>query len=266
MIAKDDIDILCVVKDLVESRKLEEIGYNFRGEYNIPLKYSYSKNTEAYKVNLHLVEKDHGFISLNIKFRDYLRTHKDAAKEYAELKTKLLENPNAAEKRGLFSEYNLGKNLFIKDILRCAGFDDLIVNMVAHDKEWEEYHRIRKAEIFDGEPFEYNPNHPTITAEGHFHFVLYKGTEIVAVSHVEFWDEKTAILRPFATDRKHQGKGYGSFLLDFMEKYIKLNDKLIIKLHAYNVSLNFYKNRGYVDMDFEEESVFDNCTDLGKIL
>lgn len=266
MIAKEDVDILCVVKNLQKSMILKEIGYDFRGEYNIPLKYSFSKNTDQFKVNLHIVEDGHGFISLNLKFRDYLRSHKEAAKEYAELKQKLAQNPKSREKRWGFSEYNLGKNVFIKDILAKAGFNDFIVNLATHDKEWEEYHRIRKAEIFEGEAFEYNPNHPTITAENHFHFVLYKGVQIVAVSHIEFWDKDTAILRPFATDSIQQKKGYGSFLLDFLEGWIKLSGKSIIKLHASDEAIEFYRKRGYSEMEFEEESLFDDCTDMGKIL
>lgn len=266
MIAKEDVDILCIVENLEESKKLSEIGYIFKGEYNIPLKYSYSKNTDEYKVNLHIVEKNHGFISLNLKFRDYLRENKSAKEEYAKLKNKLLDNPKASLKRGMFTEYNLGKNLFIKDILEKSGFDELIVNLASHDREWDEYHRIRKKEIFDGADFEYNPNHPTITAEGHYHFVLYKGVEIVGVSHIELIDENISILRPFAIDAAHQRKGYGSYLLKIMEKWVKQKGRSILKMHADNEAVPFYKKHGYEEMEFDEESLFEDCTDLGKLL
>jgi len=267
MLSKQDIDILCIVEDLEASRILDDIGYQFKGEYNIPLKYSYSKNTEDFKVNLHIVKPSHGFISLNLKFRDYLRQEKDIALQYASLKRKILEDPISSERTQMgISKYNLDKNLFIKDILNKAGFDDFIVNFVLHHKEWEEYHRIRKGEIFNEDNIIYDPNHPTITAENHYHFVLYKGAEIVSVAHIEFWDEKTAILRPFATDRKHQGKGYGSYFLRFLERWLKSQGKLIVKLHASNDAVEFYKNRGYKEMEFDEESLFKNCTDLGKEL
>lgn len=267
MVAKRDIDILCVVQDLNQALKLEEIGYKFRGEHNVPLRYGFSKNREEYKVNLHVVLRGNNFISLNLKFRDYLRLNPSEAKKYSVLKRKLIEDPQSHIKNNAgFSMYNLGKNLFIKDILLKAGFNDLVVNHTLHDREWVEYHRIRKAEIFNNSEFEYDPHHPTISAKNHFHFVLYKGINIVSVAHIEFIDNSFAVLRPFATDGKHHNKGYGSYMLRFLESWMKNCGVKTIKLHAYNNALNFYKNRGYIEMNFDEESMFEDCTDMGKYL
>ena len=62
--AKKDLDIMLVIDCLQNSLLLQKIGYTFKGELNIPLRYYFSKNTNESKVNLHVCEKTHGFISL----------------------------------------------------------------------------------------------------------------------------------------------------------------------------------------------------------
>ena len=41
---------------------------------NVRLHYYFRKNK---KINLHVTELDHGFIKLNLCFRNYLRAHQD---------------------------------------------------------------------------------------------------------------------------------------------------------------------------------------------
>ena len=114
--AKEDIDILGVMESLDCIDTLKEAGYIFKGEYNIPNRFFYSKNTNESKVNLHVVEADHGFIDLNLCFRDYLRSHDDIRDQYTELKQTLVKNPPSHQKvNGAFYGYTLGKNDFIKN-------------------------------------------------------------------------------------------------------------------------------------------------------
>jgi len=40
--SKDKIDLICVVDALENSLALEDIGYEFRGEWNIPLRYGFA--------------------------------------------------------------------------------------------------------------------------------------------------------------------------------------------------------------------------------
>ena len=118
---------------------LEKNNYIFKGEYNIPFRYFYSKHSTELKVNLHIVERGHAFIDINLCFRDYLRKNTDARNEYQDLKYKLLEDPESFEKiNGSFSRYNLGKDEFIKSILRRDNYNGIIVNFVIHQSEWEE--------------------------------------------------------------------------------------------------------------------------------
>ena len=61
------------------------------------------------------MQQGHFDIEQKLNFRDYLRSHPDVAKEYAELKTRLIEQ-NA---EGI-SEYIQGKDKFIKECITKA--------------------------------------------------------------------------------------------------------------------------------------------------
>jgi len=73
--AKPKIDMIAVVKDPSEViEQLSSIGIQYRGEYNIPLHYGFSKRGKV-DINLHVYEEVHPEIKLNLLFRDYLRSH-----------------------------------------------------------------------------------------------------------------------------------------------------------------------------------------------
>lgn len=212
--AKEDLDILCVVDNLRSSLQLQNADYIFKGEFNIPLRYFFSKNTSHSKVNLHVVERNHGFISLNLSFRDYLREHEEARLAYARLKQDLLQDPKSYQKiDGRFTGYTLGKDLFIKGILDRAGFEELTINFCLHNSEWEAYHRISEEQP------------PTITTKNHYHFVLYKGTRIVSVAHVELASNQETYLRHLITDKLCNGHNYEIHLLSLIEKWARFHGK-----------------------------------------
>jgi GrpB-like predicted nucleotidyltransferase (UPF0157 family) len=172
--AKEHLDILLVIKDLREVKCLEQIGYRLKGEYNVPLRSFCSKNTSESKVNLHVCEKDHGFIPLQITFRDYLRTHPEVKDAYNALKYEILKSDDAGYKENsVFSIYNRRKNAFIKKTLRDAGFNELVVNFCCHDQEYKE------AEKLTGHLIDHD-----ISNIHHKHFILYKGVDIIGYAHV----------------------------------------------------------------------------------
>ncbi|ABY72759.1 hypothetical protein BTU51_0934 [Rickettsia rickettsii] len=92
-----------------------------------------------------------------------------------------------------------------------------------HYSEWKEYHRIRAEQIFDTINVKYDSNHTTITAENHYHFVLYKRVKIVATAHIEFFNENELALRSLAVDRPYQNQGFGKYTM----KLAVLNHYLI---------------------------------------
>lgn len=263
--AKENIDILCIVNNLENSLILQEIGYVFKGELNVPLRYYFSKNTPSLMVNLHVVPPEHGFIQLNLCFRNYLRNNAKAKNSYEKLKYSLVQNPvNFERKSGRFIGYTLGKDTFIKSILNKANFDGLMINFCTHINEWEAYHRIREKLLFSPLNIKYDRNHPTIYANNHFHFVMYKGTEIVSVAQVELVDEVAAILRSMATDTPYQRCGYGSKLLVFIEQWLKSKGVKIVKAHAELKAQNFYRKLGYIDVKFDDVSISNSTIKLGK--
>jgi GrpB-like predicted nucleotidyltransferase (UPF0157 family) len=84
--AKPKIDIIAVVIDPATTiSPLESIGIQYRGEYNIPLHYGFSRRGNV-DVNLHVYAEGHSEIELNLLFRDYLRSHPEARDKCGALK------------------------------------------------------------------------------------------------------------------------------------------------------------------------------------
>lgn len=224
--AKEDLDILCIVDSLPVSLALQESGYVFKGEFNIPLRSFFSKNTSHSKVNLHVVEPDHGFISLNLCFRDYLRTNEEARLAYGELKHRLVQDPTSFERvNGKWARYTLKKNTFIKDLLEKANFDGLAVNFCTHDEEWKSYHRIKEEQILTPIGISYDYNHKSLQAQDHYHLVFYKGINIMGIAHMEFLNDQEAILKSLAVDPPYKGQETEIFMKNFLIKWVRYHGR-----------------------------------------
>lgn len=168
--AKDTLDIVCVVTSLTASLKLQDIGYAFRGELNIPLRYYFTKRPPNQKVNLHVVEPGHGFIDLNLKFKQYLCQHEDVKNEYANLKYKLLKQPDSTQQLpGEFAAYTLRKNDFIKRVLNAANVQSVVLNFCMHELEWKAFEELLALP-------------KPLSEDAAFCFVLYAGTQIVGAA------------------------------------------------------------------------------------
>lgn len=266
--AKPKIDVIVEVAhwEGVQAQ-LEQLGYIYKGELNIPFRYGFGKRGTIPEFNLHVYEEGNPEVKLNLMFRDYLRTHKQAREEYEALKYALIAQKEKHERLvPYFSEYNRSKDGFIKNILDQAGFNELCLRCCLHYDEWEQYHRIRKEQIFDPIQVVYDPNHPSLTMENHFHFVLYRGTTIVSVAHVELLNETEAVLRSLATDEPFKRKGYASHLMMLLEKWVKRKGRTILKMHANLTAESFYRKRGYADIAFDEPSINPHHVNLGKVL
>ncbi len=218
--AKEDIDICLVIDNLKNSLALTNIGYIFKGEINLPLRYFFSKNTPFSKVNLHVVEADHHFLTLNLCFRDYLKTNDDARLAYQQLKTTLANNPYNFERiEGRFPRYTLEKHAFINTILDQAGYDSFGIARCTHYREWEAYYRIRNGQATAPTSIPWDPNHPSIKDPNHFHFVLLHGTIITAIAHVDYGEAHKAMLRALFVDTPFIGKGHDDYMLAFLKRW-----------------------------------------------
>jgi GrpB-like predicted nucleotidyltransferase (UPF0157 family)/N-acetylglutamate synthase-like GNAT family acetyltransferase len=267
LIAKPKIDIIAAVQSLDNAMEpFESLGYQYRKEHEMPFRLYFTKKIATH-INLHVYEDQNPEIELNILFRDFLRNSPESCAEYAKLKRDLLAHQSAHEKNNSRSTgYNLGKNAFIKNIINQTGFAGLCFRPCQHYLELQEYHRIRREQIFDRINVAYDENHSSLTAENHFHFILYKGTEIVTVAHVEFLNKNEAVIRSLATDEPYKMKGYAKHMMKLLEKWIKSQGRNIIKLHANPNAEDFYRKLGYDDMEFDDISISKDTIDLGKIL
>lgn len=114
--AKPIVDLLLEVDDLgaleEHRRHLEGLGYEVMGEFGIPGRRFFRRVDGAGERTHHVhafVPGDPGVVR-HLAFRDYLRAHADAAREYGELKVKLARgHPNDIE------AYMEGKDAFVKE-------------------------------------------------------------------------------------------------------------------------------------------------------
>lgn len=119
--AKPIIDILPVVTDIKKvdayNAEFEAIGYECMGEFGISGRRYFRKGGEkhrAFHVHVFGQESTHD-IRRHLAVRDYLRTHKEAADAYGELKKKLaVQFPNDID------GYCDGKDAFVKELEQNA--------------------------------------------------------------------------------------------------------------------------------------------------
>lgn len=265
--AKPKLDIMAIIKDRHKViSNLAGVDYEYRGEWNIPFKMGFAKRGSV-KVNLHVFEEGSSEIELHLLFRDYLRSHPETCEEYAKLKYALVQDESSHYKTNrLLPVYSMRKHALITKILNEAGFQGLRLHFCVHYEDWDDYHRIRDEQIFDRSDVLYDKNHPSITAENHFHFVLCKGTQVVSVAHVEFLNEEIAVIRSLATDEPFKMQGYAKKLLQLLERWIVLHGRRTIKLHAALEAESFYRKLGYVDIDFDDPCITTQFVNLGKTL
>lgn len=92
--AKPILDFVMEVADLDEviqlAEALEELGYISKGEYGIPGRQFFTKDTNGERSHhLHVFQKGHPDIERHLVFRDFLRANPEAAHEYEIIKEKL---------------------------------------------------------------------------------------------------------------------------------------------------------------------------------
>lgn len=229
LISKPDLDICLVVDHLNNSLELSNLGYIFKGEMNIPMRYYFSKNSDASKVNLHVVESDHHFIKLNLCFRDALRSNDTIRKEYQELKLNILKDPKNCERiNGKFPKYTLLKHDFINNILESFGYDSLSVVRCTHYREWDAYHRITKMKGSYQHDNLYDIKNNCIQNIQDHYFVGMHGITIVTVAHAQVLNNDDITIRTLLSDMQFCNHGYDEYMRQFLIKWAKHHHKKII--------------------------------------
>ena len=118
--AKPIIDIMPVVKDLsgvdAVSEEFVKLGYEYLGEFGIKGRRYLRKGGQERTHQIHIFQmEDDTNILRHLAFRDYLRSHRDVAMEYAALKKDL-----AARFPYDMDGYCDGKDAFVKRIENLA--------------------------------------------------------------------------------------------------------------------------------------------------
>jgi GrpB-like predicted nucleotidyltransferase (UPF0157 family) len=119
--AKPIIDMMPGVANLTVARAvvipaMERIGYESLGAYGIAGRL-YFRRGEPRSYHVHMFEVGQGEWEKHLVFRDYLREHPEAVKEYAALKRELAEKHREDREA-----YTTAKSPFIQGILELAGW------------------------------------------------------------------------------------------------------------------------------------------------
>ena len=120
--AKPILDFVIEVKNLDEIiqsiESFEELGYCSKGEYGIPGRQFFTKDTHGERSHhLHIFQKGHPDIERHLVFRDFLRSNPEAAREYELIKEKLAKRfPKQS------SDYTEAKSDFILSMDEVARY------------------------------------------------------------------------------------------------------------------------------------------------
>lgn len=209
--AKPVIDMIGVIKKPERCiPMLEQLGFTYKGEYNVPMRFFFSRDDGIDDMHLHAYEEGHPEIELNIAFRDYLREHEEARDEYANLKYKLLQETASFErKNAMFTGYNLGKDAFIRKVLKATYFNRVRMLRCAHYAEWDAAKQLADIQEW------------TINHKDHIHLILYQGIDIIGYAHIELLEDKKSLLRTLVIDKSHQDQGFDKQFIDLCERWLQ---------------------------------------------
>ena len=248
--------------------KLEALGYEYRGEWNIPFKFGFRKRGDI-SFNLHVFAEGNAEIECNLVFRDYLRTHPEALKSYAQLKDTILSEKDTFEKKNTyFTSYNLDKDGFIGSILEKAGFKGVRMHHCVHYNELEKAKHFRQKYFFGKHNIQ-DPYLWTFENPDHMHLIIHKGIEIVGYAHLQKWPESRAAMRIIVIDEPFRKQGLGAHFLLLCEQWLKSQGFRVLQMESNPEALAFYRQHGYIDMPFNDPDGHEGGpedTPLGKLL
>ncbi|NLR95780.1 GrpB family protein [Rhizobium sp. P38BS-XIX] len=117
--AKPKLDIDTILQSnearIEATERLRNDGYVFHGDLHEADRWAFTRDEVPYGTRLYLCVPDNPAHHERILFRDYLRSHAEAARNYAALKQRL-----AAEAFGDWDHYTGGKSDFVADIIGKA--------------------------------------------------------------------------------------------------------------------------------------------------
>ena len=264
--AKPKVDILAVVKNgTLSIHSLATKDFAYRGEYNLPFQFLFTKRGK-HAINLHVFEEGHPEIELNLVFRDHLRTNPRARDEYTRLKYRLIEEESSHEKNDtMFVGYTLGKNEFIRTILKQENYTRLRFLKVAHHAEWQAYHRISHTQCSDSIGVVDCLLSQDVSSSNAHHLMLCLGCEPAAIACVNFLNDTDSALNLIATEVHLDPEHYGKEMILLIEKWLKTHHKTLLKIKARPSADSFYRALGYMPMSCHDSPGTDMIL-FGKLL
>lgn len=263
--AKPLLDIIPVVKDImsVEPRvvNMEKLGYTYKGEHGIAFRRFFQKEDPTPTYNVHIYEENSPEIEHSFLFKEYLIEHPEEKRVYSDLKASL-----AKQHPDDITDYWLGKETFIRNILNKAGFKGYRMVQALTPREWELYHRVHRKVIF--EPFGeiYDPDDANLSDKNYVQFVFIMGTDLIGCAQLQRVDEHNAILRSLAIDLLYQHQDHELVFLNWIEKWTKHQNCSMLYLYSSPQDLSFYQKAGYSAMQFNDRNRrnFLSWVSLGK--
>lgn len=252
--SKNKIDICLQVKEgNVAISALEELGYEYSGEWNIPFKYGFRYRKEI-SINLHMFDFGHPVIELNLLFRDSLRQNEQIRKEYTKLKHEILEKPNSHKKEHkYFYNYTLHKNYFIQKTLKNYNFKKRYIQYCNHKEEWEAANRLQD-QCYIEDTKHFDKQKCTSGHIEHKHFILYNGVDIIGYTKIYIKQNKQANISIFTIDSKQRKKGFGREFFELIEKWLRCNNYKNVSVMCSEISIGFYKKLGFILGTDEKQS------------
>ncbi|CDZ77738.1 dephospho-CoA kinase/protein folding accessory domain-containing protein [Legionella massiliensis] len=257
--AKPVIDMIPVVTDITKvdlaNPLMQKLGYLPRGEFGMLFRRFFQKGEDQRTFNIHVFETGNSEIDRHLLFRNWMRVHLEDRDAYANLKQNLAkQHPHD------ISAYCFGKEEFVSDIDRKAGFKGLRIVKALTPREWESAKHFRQFYFFNKANL-VDPYTWTFTDPNHVHFVLYKSTELVGYAHIQLWPNHRAALRIIVIDEPYRNQGIGGFFMQSCERWLRQNGLFSLHIDSNKAAENFYRQRGYSDMPFNDPDGYESHPD-----
>jgi len=247
--AKPIIDILPVVKEIQKAEesasKMQALGYDVKGEFGIAFRRFFQKGQDVKTHNVHVFEQGNPEISRYLKFRDWMRSHPEDAKNYANLKTEL-----AAKFPEDILQYVMGKDKYVASIDAKDGYDGWRIVQALTDNEWACVRYLRGLYY---QPPNSDPCSWPLLDKSHTHLIFYKNAAIIGYIHLQLNEDKTATLLLIVMDPSYRNDGYGSQFLGLCEKWLSHKGVKTFITGPFNDAIGYFEKRGYTKIPGDEE-------------
>ena len=266
LLAKPVIDMMPIVKDITAVDRsyaaLQHLGYDAKGEAGILFRRYFPKGKDHRTHHLHVFEQDNPEIERHLRFKHWLRDHPSDRQAYGDLKQRLVQQ----HPHDIYA-YTSGKDSFMAHIAEKTDWQGKRIVMAFSPTEWRCYHDLVERYLFEPYGLTYDYQHDCIHSDKHFHFVQYKGSQIITAAHLELLHNETDVaLRWLVSHPDHTHQSNSKTMLKMLETWSKQQGRLRMKMHATANALPFFRHLGYREASFDDPSLFPNHTDLGKDL